>query len=239
MGQPRVDASSDTPEGAGAEPCAALQGDCVGSPRMRADERREQLIRVAIDLFSRKGFSGTTTKEIAQAAGVTEALIFRHFPTKEALYGAILRWRVEQSGSPDWLGILQPYADRRDDEGLFRALISGLLEFHRENVDFLRLMFFAVLENHELAKSFRESQVRPIYEFLREYVRTRQSEGAFRDMNPGAAVRALFGAPFYHSIVNNLFNCSMLEITDREAEDTFVRVALDGLRNCEPAGEGK
>jgi TetR/AcrR family transcriptional regulator len=47
--------------------------------RMSASDRRNQLIDVAIDLFSRKGFGGTTTKEIAAAAGVTEAIIFRHF----------------------------------------------------------------------------------------------------------------------------------------------------------------
>lgn len=205
---------------------------------MRADARREQLIGVAVGLFSRKGFAGTTTKEIAAAAGVTEALIFRHFPTKDALYDAILRWRVEQSGTSNWLEILQPLADRRDDEGIIRAVTSNLLTFHRQNVDFLRLMFFAVLENHELAESFRDSQVRPVYEYLRDYVALRQQEGAFGSLDPGTVVRAIFGAPFYHSIVNNLFHCNMLQISDEEAVDTFVRLALDGLRAPVAHAEG-
>ena len=205
---------------------------------MRADARREQLIGVAVDLFSRKGFSGTTTKEIAVAAGVTEALIFRHFPTKDALYDAILRWRVEKCGTQNWLELLQPLADNRDDDGIIRAVTSGLLEFHRENVDFLRLMFFAVLENHELAQSFRESQIRPIYEFLTNYISLRQREGAFRSLDPGTTVRAIFGAPFYHSIVNNLFHCNMLQVSDEVAVDTFVRLALDGLRTPEDHTEG-
>ncbi|MBK6316721.1 MAG: TetR/AcrR family transcriptional regulator [Blastocatellia bacterium] len=208
------------------------------APRMRADARREQLIGVAVDLFSRKGFSGTTTKEIAAAAGVTEALIFRHFPTKDALYDAILRWRVEKCGTQNWLELLQPLADNRDDDGIIRAVTSGLLEFHRENVDFLRLMFFAVLENHELAQSFRESQIRPIYEFLTNYISLRQREGAFRSLDPGTTVRAIFGAPFYHSIVNNLFHCNMLQVSDEVAVDTFVRLALDGLRTPEDHTEG-
>lgn len=205
---------------------------------MRADARREQLIGVAVGLFSRKGFSGTTTKEIAAAAGVTEALIFRHFPTKEALYEAILRWRVEQSGPQNWLELLQPLADNRDDDGIIRAVTSGLLEFHRENVDFLRLMFFAVLENHELAQSFRESQIRPVYEFLTNYISMRQQEGAFKPLDPGTTVRAIFGAPFYHSIVNNLFHCNMLQVSDEVAVDTFVRLALDGLRVPKDQTEG-
>ncbi len=205
---------------------------------MRADARREQLIGVAVGLFSRKGFSGTTTKEIAAAAGVTEALIFRHFPTKDALYDAILRWRVEKCGTQNWLELLQPLADNRDDDGIIRAVTSGLLEFHRENVDFLRLMFFAVLENHELAQSFRESQIRPVYEFLTNYISMRQQEGAFKPLDPGTTVRAIFGAPFYHSIVNNLFHCNMLQVSDEVAVDTFVRLALDGLRVPKDQTEG-
>lgn len=203
--------------------------DNLGGIRMSGDARREQLISVAMSLFSRKGFSGTTTKEIAQAAGVTEALIFRHFPTKDALYEAILRWRVEQSCSEDRLETLKAFAARRDDEGLIREIATSLVEFHRDNVDFLRLMFFAVLENHELARSFRERQIKPVYEFLCEYVAIRQTEGAFASVEPGAAVRAIFGMPFYHSVVTNLFNCDLIPVNEADAIDAFVKIALTGL----------
>ena len=47
--------------------------------RMAGDDRRLQILRVAVSLFSHEGFRGTTTKEIAQAAGVSEAMVFRHF----------------------------------------------------------------------------------------------------------------------------------------------------------------
>src|SRR5687768_18286979 len=87
------------------------------SGRMRGDERREQLIRVAIALFARNGFNGTTTKEIAAAAGVTEALIFRHFPNKDALYEAILKWKVEEAGAAKWIDTMKRFVERRDDEG--------------------------------------------------------------------------------------------------------------------------
>ena len=205
-------------------------GEGIGG-RMRADERREQLIHVAIQVFSKKGFNGATTKEIARAAGVTEALIFRHFPSKEALYEAILRWKVERSGLEEKWSELRLRAERRDDSGVFRLVASSLLDFHRENVDFLRLMFYAILEDHQLADTFRERQVVPIYEFLTEYVSLRQREGAFAaEVDPGAAVRAIIGVPFYHSLVSNLFRCNILQIADEEAVDTFIHIALDGLR---------
>ena len=61
------------------------------APRLRLDSeaRRGRIVDAALPLFARKGFAGTTTKEIAEAAEVSEALLFKHFPTKAALYGAI------------------------------------------------------------------------------------------------------------------------------------------------------
>jgi len=59
-------------------------------PRLSSDDRRRQLLGHAIALFSRHGFSGTRTKDIAAACGVSEAILFRHFATKEDLYHAIL-----------------------------------------------------------------------------------------------------------------------------------------------------
>src|SRR5437588_12033707 len=62
--------------------------------RMVAGERRLQIVKVAMRLFSERGFRGTTTKEIAHAAGVSEAIIFRHFATKEELYTAIIDYKA-------------------------------------------------------------------------------------------------------------------------------------------------
>ena len=60
------------------------------SRRMHAADRRRHLIAAAIRLFATRGFSGTTTKAIAEAAGVNKALIYYYFQGKEALYAAAL-----------------------------------------------------------------------------------------------------------------------------------------------------
>src|SRR5260370_750167 len=62
----------------------------ISTVRLPASDRRRQLVETALDGFSRKGFGGTTTKEIPAAAAVTEAIIFRHFPNKQDLYTAAL-----------------------------------------------------------------------------------------------------------------------------------------------------
>jgi len=57
--------------------------------RLSAEERREAIVKAALPLFARKGFANATTRELAEAAGVSEALIYKHFPSKESLYAEI------------------------------------------------------------------------------------------------------------------------------------------------------
>jgi AcrR family transcriptional regulator len=58
--------------------------------RLSADERRQAIVEAVRNVFAEKGFDGTTTRELAKAAGVSEALLYKHFPSKESLYTAML-----------------------------------------------------------------------------------------------------------------------------------------------------
>ncbi|HTX52835.1 MAG TPA: helix-turn-helix domain-containing protein, partial [Candidatus Baltobacteraceae bacterium] len=80
--------------------------------RLSAAERRQQIINTAAELFSRKGFSGTTTREIARSIGASEATVFKHFATKEALYDAIIEAKT-QTGQ--LLEALTPAAQEKND----------------------------------------------------------------------------------------------------------------------------
>ena len=57
--------------------------------RLRSAERRADIVRAVREVFAKGGFHGTTTKELARAAGVSEALLFKHFPDKESLFLAM------------------------------------------------------------------------------------------------------------------------------------------------------
>jgi AcrR family transcriptional regulator len=58
--------------------------------RLTAEARKEAIVEAVRDVFAEKGFDGTTTRELAKAAGVSEALLYKHFPSKESLYAAML-----------------------------------------------------------------------------------------------------------------------------------------------------
>ena len=59
--------------------------------RLKAPQRREQLIEVATRLFAKHGYESTTTAAIADTAGVTEPILYRHFESKQELFIAIVR----------------------------------------------------------------------------------------------------------------------------------------------------
>lgn len=207
---------------------------------MTSGDRRCQLMEVAIKLFSRKGFRGTTTKEIALASGVTEAMIFRHFPTKEDLYRAILDHKASEEPSEEFLEELRAFTARRDDEGLFTALAVRILGHAERDPDFMRLMFYSALEGHELARSFREKQFKPLNDFVADYISQRQSEGAFRGVNPVVAVRSFVGMAVHHWLMTKLLEFHAVDITYKEAAKLLTNIFLNGLRKgASPDGRAR
>lgn len=66
-------------------------------PRLSADERREQIINAARQVFEQSGFDGARTRDLAAAAGVNEALLYRHFGSKEELFEAAVAAPLEEA----------------------------------------------------------------------------------------------------------------------------------------------
>ena len=202
--------------------------------RMSGDKRREQILQTAFELFSRKGFSGTTTKDIAKAAGVSEAMVFKHFTSKDELYGALLDAKTCAEGLHQYPWeqneALQAAMEAKDDFGVFYNFARQTLEKHQTDIAFMRMIFYSALEEHELADKFFSDFVGQIYEFLGGYLRKRQREGAFRKMNPKIIIRAFLGMLIHHSLNNILWdkNRRILDISNEEAARNFADIILRG-----------
>lgn len=200
---------------------------------MAADERRLQILQVAMELFSQRGFGGTTTREIALAAGVSEAIIFRHFATKQELYKAILDHQICHGGDGDKMSEIAEMFGQKDDYAIFYQLGVGALKHHREDVQFMRLLFFSALEGHELAQMFFEGFVAEMYNRLGSYIEQRQNDGAFRtDIKSRVIVRAFMGMLIHHSLNNILWDKEqhLLKISDEEAARQFTEILLGGVK---------
>lgn len=208
--------------------------NCDRVGRMTGDKRREQILQTAVNLFSHRGFSGTTTKEIARAAGVSEAMVFRHFSTKSELYDAILGNKACHDGIRfpwDENPILQNAIKNKDDFAVFFNFALNALTKQQEDENFMRLLFYSALEEHELAERFFSEFVARLYEFIGDYVKTRQEDGAMREINPRLVVRAFLGMMIHHSLNNILWDKKrrLLDITNEEAAKNFAEIVLHGV----------
>lgn len=208
---------------------------CAHAGRMKGDERREQILAAAISLFATHGFSGTTTKEIAKAAGVSEAMVFRHFANKDALYGAILENKTCRDGVHrfPWeenAAVKEAIASK-DDYAFFYNIAVSALEKHHSDVKFMRLLFYSALEEHELASQFFSDLIARVYEFISEYIRVRQADGGMRDIEPRVVVRAFLGMLIHHSLNNILWDKErkLLNISNEEAARNFTEILLRGV----------
>jgi AcrR family transcriptional regulator len=199
--------------------------------RMAGEERRLQIVRVAMRLFSQHGFRGTTTREIAHAASVSEAIIFRHFATKEELYAAILDYKACAGGIAEPRELVADAIKRKDDRAVFEGLARAMLEHNDQDKEFHRLLFYSALEGHELAKMFWERHVRDVYEFLGAYVYERQLDGALRDIDPRIIVRSFIGMIIHQGLSNQLWDPArrILDIDNERAAHEFTDVLLRGI----------
>ena len=203
--------------------------------RMRAEGRRNQIVAIAAELFSQKGFRGTTTKEIADQAGVSEAIIFRHFATKDDLYRAILDDRVDQT-SERMKENLNEAAGRKDDQAYFGSLAYEMLEFHSKDRTFMRLLLFSALEGHDLSEIFFHSTAREMKNHIRRYIKQRITDGAFRPIDPAVAARAFVGMVLNQAQVRDIFRDDDLRFSNRQMADRFVDIFLNGIRKPDLRG---
>lgn len=122
--------------------------------RLDSDDRRKAIVEAAVPLFARKGFAGTTTRELAAAAGVSEALLFRHFPSKQSLYREILTLGCEGDPALEKLATLP--ASTATAIGIVRFMVRRFVlgsETERHELDLrMRLMLHSCLEDGGYAR---------------------------------------------------------------------------------------
>lgn len=173
------------------------------TPRVSSEDRREQILDVAMSLFARQGFEGTTTRQLAESARVNEAIIFRHFPSKEDLYWAIIERKCQTSGRRAMLQ--QMLAGGGSDLEVFSGIAERILRRSKRDADITRLLLYTALERHELSDEFFRKHVAGQFELLADYVQRRIDEGAFRPVDPLLAARSFLGMVIYYYLVEELF----------------------------------
>jgi len=196
--------------------------------RLPASDRKKQLLEIAMKLFSEQGFDGTSTREIAEAAGVNEALIFRHFRTKEDLFWAVLSDRVERRGRN------RRIRELAKSEGDFREVLVAIAETLLDRTDddaaVTRLLFYSALRNRELSHRFFRTYGQEKFETLADHIRVGIAAGRLRAVNPAIAARSFLGMIVYHYLVEEVFGVPHAQaLSTRELAEELVSIFIEGI----------
>jgi AcrR family transcriptional regulator len=196
--------------------------------RLCAKDRRAQLIQVAMRLFSLQGFDGTTTREIAQAARVNEAIIFRHFPSKEDLYWAVVSSHISTAGRKEKIRNL--LASDLSPREVLAAIAENLLDRTEDDTALTRLLFFSALRNSALTDSFFRTYMSDTYDLLADYFRRGIKRDQFRKLDPQVAARGFMGTISSHILVQELFGGDRyLKYNARQLGRQMADLWLNGL----------
>ena len=122
--------------------------------RMTSDLRRQLILSAAKRCFARHGFAGTTTKSVAAAAAISEGLLFKHFPSKAALYAEILAEECE--ADPDLAHLLGQAPSTATLVELVKGMVRHFLQISegpdQQEAQRLRLMTTSHLDDGEFAR---------------------------------------------------------------------------------------
>jgi AcrR family transcriptional regulator len=195
---------------------------------MTKDSKRQEILKAAMELFAEKGFRGTTTRDLATQADVNEAIIFRYFTNKSALYRAILEEKVHQ-GHEERYKEVEQLAKVNDPRTFLEFLGNKFFERHEQDGTFMRLLLFSALERHELADMFLASMA--IRDPIVAYMERQMDQGSFRRMDPYLAARAFLGMFVCHIQMQEIFGQKKTREFDRtEVVMTFVSIFLAGMK---------
>lgn len=153
-------------------------------------DRRDDILTASLHLFAHKGFHGTSMRDIARSAGITEGLIYHYFASKRDLFRAIIQ---EYSFLP-LLRTLPDLADQLDLRGLLIVLARGFFDVLRQNTELTRLLLQEVQVFPEEKEAFFADAVGESIAELARILDARMSERARSQVDAAMAARIFFNA---------------------------------------------
>ena len=193
-------------------------GSGYGSKR---ELRREQILKIASELFSEKSYHDVTVDEIAGAVGVAKGTIYLYFPSKERLYLEILEYSFEAIES-----LLEKEIAKSDSAPVkLKKVLRLIFEFYQMNLDVLRILSrdetHLIREHFEFTERWRLRRIK-LYEKILE---KGQREGSFRPMNTKLVAIVIFG------LVRSVMFFYEIDRSAGEISDDVFSVISSGILN--------
>lgn len=186
--------------------------------RLSAEERRASIITVAKRLFAAAGFHGVSIDEIVKEVGVSPAILYRHFESKEELYQAVLQ---------EFSATRESYVDAvvADDNG-FEQVLRGMTTVFVSSIvnhpDMLKMEMHSQLEGSEASQEFFLNRWKSFTDYIEFNLKELQAQGKIKPINAQAA------ALMYQGIIREILLLKCMQQADRLV-DTPIAILVDDV----------
>lgn len=188
-------------------------------------QTKSKILQAAQKLFAHKGFSGTTTRDLAEKAGVAEGTIFRHFPNKKAI--------LVELATEGWIEILTDLLTELSEMGSYKAvgqvMRRRMLNLHK-NGDLMRVCFLEAQFHPDLRDRIQTEVIAKMTDVAEAFFQTAMDRGIYRQMNPKFVAQVFLGmfaiAGFSY---NTMFEEGTSPIAQKEMAEGLADIFLNGV----------
>jgi AcrR family transcriptional regulator len=151
-------------------------------------ETRTRILNAALKLFARQGYDGTTTRDLAERAGVAEGTLFRHFANKKAI--------LIEVATQGWIEILTDLLTELSEMGSYKAVAQvmrrRMLNMH-QNADLLKVCFMEAQFHPDLRERIQSEVIEKMTDVAEAFFQTAMDQGIYRKMDPKLVARVFLG----------------------------------------------
>ncbi|MEM9908074.1 MAG: TetR/AcrR family transcriptional regulator [Cyanobacteria bacterium P01_D01_bin.44] len=159
------------------------------SPKVsQQDDTQKRILKAAQRLFARQGYGGTTTRDLAQAAGVAEGTLFRHFENKKAI--------LIEVATQGWVELLTDLLTELSEMASYKAVAQVMRRRMLNlaaNTDMLRVCFMEAQFHPELRERIQTEVILKMTDVAEAFFETAMERGTYRKMNPRVVARIFLG----------------------------------------------
>jgi AcrR family transcriptional regulator len=199
---------------------------------MRTSNTKELLLQATLKLISEKGYLGTTTREIANDAGVTEITLFRNFGSKELLFEEVLKTYTFLPRLKELL----PELEGLPSEEALTIIATRFLLTLKERKAMIQIMYQEVTSYPEKIREVYNKFTEEVRAILANFIRTLQVRGELRkDMSPEMAARVFLAMFFSYFRQEELMRPGGMKKQNmekyiREVIDIYMRGAMNNIQ---------
>lgn len=187
-----------------------------------------RIIRAAVALFSRQGYHGTSTRDIARLADVSEVTVYRYFEHKEDIFWSALASCF--STIKPRLSMLNPSPGLDSPEIILPRILSLLIDAATFSPDMVRMIAVAFVEVRGRAEEACREHLSPLFTAITRYLEANIERGKVRNLNPAIMTAGIaltvFAQPELSTFING---CRLSKLDNRQAVEAYTAFWLGAL----------